>query len=180
MWLAGINAKIQTILEKDILLAELTKNCEGKKEKLSEFMKTYELAKLGREVMNQRFKDIENKVLQENEFFCGRSDVYSRCDEQPKFGERIADAKWSFLLSDEDFDRLQAATLPYEVEAGLTDDKGFFITNWHTIECKARGELVNYIIDEIVPEQFRDSFKSNSDRIVFQDKLINAFKMLNL
>lgn len=163
-------------MEEKILLAELTKNCEGKKEKLLDLLKSYELAELGRDVMNQRFKDIENKVLQENEFFCGRSDVTIRCDEQPRFGERITDEKWSFLLSDEDFDRLQAATLPIEVKEGLVDEKGYYITNWHTIACDARRELVNFIIDEIVPASFRELFGQKRDYITFQDKLIKIFK----
>lgn len=163
-------------MEKELLLAELTKNCEGKKERLFELMKSYELAELGRDVQRQHFKDIENKVLQENEFFCGRDGLTKRCDEQPSFGERITDEKWSFLLSDEDFDRLQKMMQPLSVEAGLTDEKGYYITNWDMIACDARCELVDYIIDEIVPGDFRELFGQNRASIVFQEKLINAFK----
>lgn len=163
-------------MKKEFLLALLTKNCEGKKEKLFELLKTYELAELGKKVQGQHFKDIENKVLQENEFLCGRSDVSIRCDDQPRFGERITNERWSFLLSDDDFDRLQATMLPYYVEAGLTDEKGYYITNWDMISCKARKELVDYIIDEIVPASFRELFGQKRDYITFQDKLINIFK----
>lgn len=163
-------------MEENILLAELTKNCEGKREKLFELLKTYELAELGSGVQRQQFKDIENKVLQENEFFCGRSDVVKRCDEQPSFGERITNEKWSFLLSDEDFDRLQKAMLPYYVEQGLTDENGYYITNWDMIACNARCELVDYIIDEIVPKTFCELFRQNRVSIVFQEKLIKVFK----
>jgi len=158
------------------LLAELTKNCEGKKERLLELLKAFDLAELGRDVQRQQFKDIEKKVLKENEFFCGRDGLTKRCDEQPSFGERITDEKWSFLLSDEDFDRLQKMMQPLYVEAGLTDEKGYYITNWDMIACDARCELVDFIIDEIVPENFRKLFGQNRVSIVFQEKLINAFK----
>lgn len=60
------------------LLSELTKNCEGKKEKLLDLLKAYDLAELGRDVQRQQFKDIENKVLKENEFFCGRDGLTKR------------------------------------------------------------------------------------------------------
>lgn len=65
---------------------------------------------------------------------------------------------------------------PLYVEAGLTDEKGYYITNWDMIACDARCELVDYIIDEIVPENFRKLFGQNRASIVFQEKLINAFK----
>ncbi len=158
------------------LLAELTKNCEGKKAKLFELMKTYEVAVLGRDVQRQEFKEIENKVLSEHEFLCGRCDIKKRSDDQPSFGDRITDEMWDFLLSDEDFNRLQKTLLPYYVKAGLTDEKGYYVTNWDEIVCDARCELVDYIIDEIVPSDFRGLFAQNKKSIIFQEKLIKVFK----
>ena len=163
-------------MEEKILLAELTKNCGEKKERVLNLLEEYELAELGRDVWNQRFKDVENRVLNEHVFLCGHPELKVRCDEQPKFGERITDEKWSFLLSDEDFDRLQKMMQPLYVEASLTDEKGYYITNWDMIACDAQCELVDYIIDEIVPEIFRGKFGQHRASIVFQEKLINAFK----
>ena len=163
-------------MEEKILLAELTKNCNGKKEKVLELLKTYDLAELGRDVQRQEFKDIENKVLRENEFFCGRDGLTKRCDEQPSFGERITDEKWSFLLSDDDFERLQSLMQPLYVEANLTDEKGYYVTNWDMIACEARCELVEYIIKEVIPAAFRKLFWENRDRIIFQEKLIKITK----
>ena len=42
-------------MEEKVLLAELTKNCEGKKGKLIELLKVYEIAELGREVWREHF-----------------------------------------------------------------------------------------------------------------------------
>ena len=86
-------------MEKEILLAELQKNCGEKKEKLMDLLKAFDLAELGSKVQRQQFKDIENKVLKENIFLCGHPEMKVRCDDQPIFGERITGEKWDFLLS---------------------------------------------------------------------------------
>lgn len=163
-------------MEEKILLAELKKNCEGKQEKVLELLKTYELAELGSEVQRQQFKDIENKVLKENEFFCGRPDIKVRSDDQPIFGERITDEKWDFLLSDDDFDRLQSLMLPLYVEENLTDENGYYIKNWDMIAIGAKRELVEYVIKEVIPSFFRNLFWENRTNVVFQDKLIKITK----
>ena len=163
-------------MEKEILLAELTKNCGEKKEKLMDLLKAFDLAELGSKVQRQQFKDIENKVLKENIFLCGHPEMKVRCDDQPIFGERITDEKWDFLLSDDDFDRLQSLMLTLYVEANLTDEKGYYVTNWDMIACEARCELVEYIIKEVIPTAFRKLFWENRDRIVFQEKLIKITK----
>ena len=163
-------------MEKEFLLAELQKNCGEKKEKLMDLLKAFDLAELGSKVQRQQFKDIENKVLKENVFLCGHPEMKVRCDDQPIFGERITDEKWDFLLSDDDFDRLQSLMLPLYVEANLTDEKGYYVTNWDMIACEARCELVEYIIKEVIPTAFRKLFWENRDRIVFQEKLIKITK----
>lgn len=155
------------------LLAELTKNCNEKDEKVIELLKTYELAELGREVWRQQFKDIENRVLSENVFLCTRE--FTR-DTGLKIGDRITDEKMTFLLSDEDFDRLQATLIPYYVEAGLTDEKGYYTKNWDTIVCDARNELVKFIIEEICPKSLAEVFRKNIWSIVMQEKLIKITK----
>lgn len=163
-------------MEEKILLAELTKNCGEKKEKLMDLLKAFDLAELGSEVQRQQFKDIENKVLKENVFLCGRPEMKVRCDDQPIFGERITDGKWDFLLSDDDFDRLQSLMLPLYVEANLTDEKGYYVTNWDMIACDARNALVEFIIDEIVPKAIAGLFRKNIHSIVMQEKLTKITK----
>ena len=66
--------------------------------------------------------------------------------------------------------------LPLYVEANLTDEKGYYVTNWDMIACEARCELVEYIIKEVIPTAFRNLFWENRDRIVFQEKLIKIPK----
>lgn len=159
-------------MEEIRLTAELKKNCETNREKLSELMKVYDLCVLGYDMQEQRCKDVYNKVLSENEFYakrdCGRCEV--------KIGERITDEKFDFLLSDEDFDRLQTMARPIFVAEGITDENDYFIENWVTKKVSARKELVEFIIQNIVPREMRSEFWEARQNITQTDKLINIMR----
>ena len=159
-------------MEEIRLTAELKKNCETNREKLSELMKVYDLCVLGYDMQEQRCKDVYNKVLSENEFYakrdCGRCEV--------KIGERITDEKFDFLLSDEDFDRLQTMARPIFVAEGITDENDYFIENWVTKKVSARKELVEFIIQKIVPKEMRSEFWEARQNITQTDKLINIMR----
>ncbi len=159
-------------MEKTILTAELKKNCETNREKLSELLKVYDLTVLGYQVQEQRCKDVYNKVLSENEFFASRDVARTEI----KVGERITDEKFDFLLSDEDFDRLQTLALPIFVANGITDKNGNFIENWVTKKVSARKELVEFIIQNIVPNEMRVKFWEVRHNIVQTDKLIDIMR----
>lgn len=159
-------------MEEIRLTAELKKNCETNREKLSELMKVYDLCALGYDMQEQRSKDVYNKVLSENEFYakrdCGRCEI--------KVGERITDEKFDFLLSDEDFDRLQTLAIPIFVTEGITDENGYFIENWVTKKVHARKDLVEFIIQNIVPSEMREKFWEVRHNIVQTDKLISIMR----
>lgn len=159
------------------MCSELESNCTKNKERLLELMKTYELAKLGDEMQKQQFNDIYNEVLAKNEFYCKSGD-YERVG--VKCGDRITDEKNLWTLDDDDFHKVMELALPLQVEQGLTDDKGYYITNWLTIELAAKRELVDFIIGNIIPSDMREQFAKVRTSIVYQDKLLdivkNAFK----
>ena len=159
-------------MEKTILTAELKKNCETNREKLSELLKVYDLTVLGYQVQEQRCKDVYNKVLAENEFYASRDIERTEI----KVGERITDEKFDFLLSDEDFDRLQTLARPIFVAEGITDENDYFIENWVTKKVSARKELVEFIIQEIVPQEMREKFWEVRHNIVQKDKLISIMR----
>ena len=161
-------------MEKTILTAELKKNCETNREKLSELLKVYDLTVLGYQVQEQRCKDVYNKVLAENEFYASRDIERTEI----KVGERITDEKFDFLLSDEDFDRLQTLARPIFVAEGITDENDYFIENWVTKKVSARKELVEFIIQNIVPSEMREKFWEAKHNIVQMDKLINLMRSI--
>lgn len=159
-------------MEKTILTAELKKNCETNREKLSELLKVYDLTVLGYQVQEQRCKDVYNKVLSENEFFASRDVARTEI----KVGERITDEKFDFLLSDEDFGRLHALAHPIFVAEGITDENDRFIENWVTKKVHARKDLVEFIIQNIVPSEMRVKFWEVRHNIVQTDKLIDIMR----
>lgn len=161
-------------MEEKILLAELKKNCKEKKAKVMELLEAYDLAELGRQVWEQRFKDIENRVLSEHKFFA--SNDCERWGNNIKKGDRITDEGLSFLLSDEDFKRLQDLMLPIYVAENLTDKDGYYTQNWDEIVWVARCELVKYIIEAVVPSVFRPVFRKNEKSLILQEKLISITK----
>lgn len=159
-------------MEETILMAELKKNCDTNREKLSELLKVYDLTELGYQVQEQRCKDVYNKVLSENEFFASRDVARTEI----KVGERITDEEFAFLLSDEDCDRLNALAHPIFVADGITDENGYFIENWVTKNVSARKELVEFIIQNIVPNEMRVKFWEVRHNIVQTDKLISIMR----
>jgi len=160
-------------MDEKILLAELTKNCGKKKEKVLELLKAFDLANLGYKMQEQQCKDVHNRVLTEHEFFCVRE--FKRGTDI-NVGDRITDDEFLFLLSDEDFDRVMKLSRPIMVEEKITDENGYFLENWAEMRCDARCKLVEYIILEIIPEALRPIFWENRIRITIQEKLIKITK----
>ena len=161
-------------MEEKILLAELTKNCEGKKQKLMELLEAFDMACLGYDLQEQHLKDIHNRVLQENVFHASKD--LSRCEPKFNVGDRVTDEEYLFLLSDEDFDKVMKLSRPICVAEKLTNKNGYFLDNWVDFRQKAREELVKFLIDEIIPESLRHHFASCRWNIFRSDKLINTFK----
>ena len=151
---------------------ELKSNCEANKERLLELYKEYELAKLGFEVQSQQEWDIMDSILADNEFFA--SEDFSRVEKHR--GERIRSNEDIFMLSESEHSRFWKIANPLFVEAKIADENGYYITNWLTIEVNAKKALVNFLIDNIIPQSMRAEFVRNRQSVVMQDKLIKAFE----
>ena len=160
-------------MDESKLIEELKENCESNREKLAELLKTYELAVLGYDIQEQRIKDVYNRVLVEHEFFASRD--FDRCNVKP--GDRITDEEYAFLMSDEDFKVYnEELGTSYLCKEGITDEKGYYLTNWLEIKTDAMCELVDFIIDCLVPTTMRDIFSRNRRNVIVCDKLINSLK----
>ena len=160
-------------MEQEIIKAAFVKNYDTHKQQLLERYKVMELSRLVRDMQQQHFKDIENRVLAQHEFRAKQ-----KCSERLgiKLGDRIKDAEYSFLLSEDDFTRLQELMLPVWVEEGLTDKSGRFIKNWDMIAIEAEQEFASYVIDNIVPAEHQQRLREGiKNSIILSDKLINIF-----
>lgn len=162
-------------MEEIRLTAELKKNCETKRERLQNLFEAFDIATLGDKMQDQVFKDIYNKVLSENVFLVSK-DFTSYRDDCMRPGERITDERFDFMMSDEDFEKFQKISLLYFVEAGLTDINFRYKTDWHALRMESKTDLVNFIIDEILPAEIRKAVSPYRFNVVQQDKLIDIMR----
>jgi hypothetical protein len=152
--------------------AELAANVKQHKTTLLDLRKKYELAKLGLEVFDQQAKEIYNKILSENTFT-----VSHDCPSMSlKPGDRITDEEYTFLMSEGDWQRYMKLTGAAMTAAGLTTEDGTYTTNWHQIRTAAKTELVNFLIDHIIPAALRSQFAKVRDSIIWQDKILATFE----
>ena len=161
-------------MEEEKMLSELIQNRCKNVDKLRELLEAYDLAEIGRKTQDQHVIDICNRVLQENEFFA--SDECERIG--IKIGDRITDEKDDFLLSDEDYFRVHELMRPILVAENVTNEKGYFITDWSSKSSKAWVELVNFIIQKILPAPFRETFWENRFNVLKMDKLIESVRKI--
>lgn len=151
---------------------ELAANVKQHKTTLLDLRKKYELATLGLEAFDQQEKEIYNKILAENVFT-----VSQDCpDMDLKTGDRITDEENTFLMSADDWQRYMELSAPAMTAAGLTNEDGTYTTNWHSIKSAAKTELINFLIDRIIPAALRSQFVKVRDSIIWQDKILATFE----
>lgn len=160
-------------MEKE-MLAQLTNNIVGKKDKLAELFTLYDLNKLGYEVQESQCNDVRDKILKDNEFFVSRILGGGSVRELPlKIGDRILNHNDDWLMSDEDFDRYQKICVAEMCKAGLTNEKGFYTEDWLQRKLDSWNELVDYIINEILPDGIRKIFKDHRYSVMRMNQLVD-------
>ena len=137
-------------MEKEILLAELQKNCNAYRNEMNDLLKELELTILGNEIQEEEFKVIYEYVLSKNEFFA--TDDFKRGEKEIHKGERILEEEFTFLMSDDDFRRYQKLCVPYFVQENLTDERGFLITNWSRMVVDTKNKLFDFICHKFLPK----------------------------
>lgn len=152
------------------MLSELIQNRMKNADKLSELLESYDVAELGRKIQEQRVNEIYDRVLQENEFFSS--------DDYIMPGDRITEEVHMWLLSEEDMQRVFDLARPILVAENITDENGFYLTNWTTQSLTAWRDLVNFIIQEILPSPFKEIFWENRLNVPKMDKLIEAVRKI--
>lgn len=154
------------------MMSELAVNCTAQCKKLAELFEAFDLAKLGYEAQEAHIADLYNEVLKEHTFYTSKD-----CEKLgKKAGNRVEDEQDTFLLSKSDFEKFLELTTQKLAEAGITDTKGYYITNWLTIKMDAKRELVNFIIDCILPKNLISRFEEARHNVVYQDKLLDIIR----
>lgn len=151
------------------MIAELESNCKANFNQLCELFKAYDLAKIGYDMQEEQTKECYNAVLAENVFTASKE--YTRGGISTP--ETVTNESSLFLLSDEDFEKVQKLAAPKLVAAGVTDERGYYITDWLGIKGDARRALVDFIINKILPDAFKAQFEEAKRNITYQYKLID-------
>lgn len=154
------------------MTAEFTANIKESIKQLADLFKAYDLAKLGYQMQYEREKDCYNEALATTPFYAAKS--CNRCS--VKEGERVTNEFYSFLLSEDDFNRLLSLAEPILEREGITDANGYYREDWLTIRGNARRALVDFIIDTVLPESMKPQFSAVRLNIVQTDKLLDIVR----
>ena len=161
-------------METKEMTAEFTANVKANIQQLAELFKAYDLAELGYKMQEEQSKQCYTEALQAGEYHAAEG--YNMRGVNINEGDRVTDEKYSWLLSDVDFDRLQTAALRLLVRDGVTDERGYYITDWLGIKGDVSRAFVNFIIDAILPDGMKEQFSAVRLNIVQTDKLLDIVR----
>lgn len=159
-------------METKEMIAEFAVNVKTNIKQLSDLFKAYDLAKLGYKMQEEREKECYNEVLASTPFYTEKDS--ERCG--IKAGERVTKEFYTFLLSEEDFNRLLDLALPILEREDIINAEGNYVTDWLGIKVDARRALVDFIIDTILPDGMREQFSVVRLNIVQTDKLLEIVR----
>jgi hypothetical protein len=133
------------------LLADFIQAIEDNKAEIINLQIEYKLKEIQNKIVQAKFKDARDKVLNNNEFYA--TTEMNRWG--IKKGDRITDSKYDWLLGKEDFDRYQALCTPIFVEENLTDEKGYYTeeTNTERQLTQLKDKLIKLSVN-ILPNDF--------------------------
>lgn len=156
------------------IAAEFAANVKTKTAQLAGLFEAYDAAVLGYDTQQARAKQCHHEALNASEYYAAED--FDRAG--IKAGDRITSESFDFLLPEEDWERYVAASLLVLVREGLTDAEGTYTTDWCGIERDARRALVDFIIDEILPEGMRAQFEAVRLNYVQTEKLIGIVRLI--
>lgn len=139
------------------LLHEFAEKVKERKTEIIELKNQYLIKQIQNEMVQKRFNDIRNKVLEAG-LYCAESTHDERRNGKViKAGDRIINYCDDFLLSDKDFDEYQSICAKEFYKAGLTDASGCYTKDTDTKNQlnEIKDKLISLSV-EILPEDFPD------------------------
>lgn len=140
-------------MENRTLLKRFTKSANIRKAEIVELQHLYLLKQIENEIVQERFKEVYNKVLAEN-IFCFDRDFNRRGMKISK-GDRILSSDDQWCMSTEDYNRFLEICQKEDYAAGLTDEEGRYTeeTNTENQLMEIKEKLIRLSV-EILPEDF--------------------------
>ena len=142
-------------MENKTLLERFTDIANSRKAEIVELQHLYLLKQIENEVVQERFKEVYNKVLAENPFYSDRDCERSRSENKISKGDRILSSDDQWCMSTEDYDRFLEICKEEDYAAGLTDEEGRYTeeTNTENQLMEIKEKLIRLSVD-ILPDDF--------------------------
>lgn len=139
----------KTLLERFVELAN------NRKAEIMELQHMYLLKQIENEIVQGRFKEVDNKVLEENPFYSDRDCERSESGNRISKGDRILSSDNQWLMSTEDYDKFLEICRKEDFVAGLTDEEGRYTdeTNTENQLNDIKEKLIRLSV-EILPDDF--------------------------
>lgn len=156
------------IMVNKTLLEKFTELANSRKAKIVELQHMYLLKQIENEIVQERFKEVYNKVLAKNPFYSNRDCERSRSGNKISKGDRILSSDDQWLMSTEDYDKFLEICRKEDFVAGLTDEEGRYTeeTNTENQLNDIKEKLIRLSV-EILPEDFPNK-KLLEDSIVYK------------
>lgn len=119
-------------MNNETLLEEFTELVNIKKVEIVELQHIYLLKKFENEMVQERFKEVYNKVLAENPFYSNRDCECSGSGNKIYKGDRILSSDDQWLMNTEDYNRFLEICTEENFVAGLTDEEGKYTEETNT------------------------------------------------
>lgn len=142
-------------MENKTLLERFTKLANSRKAEIVELQHMYLLKQIENEIVQERFKEVYNKVLAENPFYSERDCERSRSGNKISIGDRILSSDDQWLMSTEDYNEFLEMCVNEFYDAGLTDEEGRYTeeTNTENQLSEIKEKLIRLSV-EILPDDF--------------------------
>lgn len=137
------------------LLERFTETANSRKAEIVELQHMYLLKQIENEIVQERFKEVYNKVLAENPFYSDRDCERNRSGNKISKGDRIFSSDDQWCMSTEDYDRFLEICKKEFFATGLTDEEGRYTeeTNTENQLNDIKEKLIHLSV-EILPDDF--------------------------
>ena len=161
-------------MENKTLLERFTEIANSRKAEIVELQHMYLLKQIENEVVQERFKEVYNKILAENPFYSDRDCKRSRSGNKISKGDRIFSSDDQWCMNTKDYDRFLEICRKEFFATGLTYEDGRYTeeTNTENQLRDIKEKLIRLSV-EILPDDF-PSKKLLEDAIKFKGR--NSYK----
>lgn len=142
-------------MENKTLLERFTEIANSRKAEIVELQHMYLLKQIENEVVQERFKEVYNKILAENPFYSDRDCERSRSGNKISKGDRIFSSDDQWCMNTKDYDRFLEICRKENFAAGLTYEDGRYTEETNTEnQLKDIKEKLIRLSVEILPDDF--------------------------